>query len=137
MTHGDAREREWRGNWRMEWVATTLHTTSEHGVSSITTSDAHNSAASSRQKWSPCRFKLTRPFRRKTKSSFCACAITFQTQSTACLPHVVGPDCLILDKGTDRLSRRAVFLNRRTAVRYRTLASIIPDREIFSWKLSF
>jgi len=31
----------------------------------------------------PRRFKWTRPFRRKTKSGFCACAITFQTQSTA------------------------------------------------------
>ena len=27
-------------------------------------------------------FKWTRPFRRKTKSGFCSCAITFQTQST-------------------------------------------------------
>ena len=27
-------------NWRMQWVASTLHTTSEHGVSSITTADA-------------------------------------------------------------------------------------------------
>jgi len=32
----------------MEWVASILHTTSEHGVSSITTADAHTSAASSR-----------------------------------------------------------------------------------------
>ena len=48
MAHGDAREGKWRGNWRMEWVASTLHTTSEHGVSSITTADAHTSAASSR-----------------------------------------------------------------------------------------
>jgi len=32
----------------MESVASTLHTTSEHGVSSITTVDAHTSAASSR-----------------------------------------------------------------------------------------
>ena len=32
------------GNWWMEWVASTLHTTSEHGVSSITTADAHTSA---------------------------------------------------------------------------------------------
>jgi len=32
----------------MEWVASTLHTTSEHGVSSITKADAHTSAASSR-----------------------------------------------------------------------------------------
>jgi len=37
----------------MEWVASTLHTTSEHGVSSITTADAHTPAASSRLKWRP------------------------------------------------------------------------------------
>ena len=30
----------------------------------------------------PRRFNWTRPFCRKTKSGFCACAITFQTQST-------------------------------------------------------
>jgi len=30
---------------RVEWVASTLHSTSEHGVSSITTVDAHTSAA--------------------------------------------------------------------------------------------
>ena len=179
MAHGDAGEGKWRGNWRMEWVASTLHTTSEHGVSSITTADAHTSAASSRVNWRPpadlnglvrfaerrnlvsarvpshfnwplltvslqdsrlqlkcdgtrwrtggevkwklanevcsqysshylgtwftqhyyrwfahlgCsssrlnwrppgRFKWTRPIRRKTKSGFCACAVTFQTQS--------------------------------------------------------
>ena len=83
IVHGDAREGKWRGNWRMGWVASTLHTTSEHGVSSITTADVHTTAASSRLNWHPRRFKWTRPFRRKTKSGFCACAITFQTQSTA------------------------------------------------------
>jgi hypothetical protein len=82
MAHGDEREGKWKGNWRMEWVASTLHTTSENGVSSITTIDAHTSAASSRLNWRLRRFKLSRPFRRKTKSGFCACAITFQTQST-------------------------------------------------------
>jgi len=51
VAHGDAREGKWRGNWRMEWVASTLHTTSEHGVCSITTADAHTSAASSRLNW--------------------------------------------------------------------------------------
>ena len=56
------------------------HTTSERAVSSITTADAHTTAASSRLNWRPCRFKWTRPFRRKTKSDFCACAITFQTR---------------------------------------------------------
>ena len=65
------------------------HTTSEHGVSSITNADAHTSAASSRLNWRPCRFKWTRPFRRKTKSGFCACAITFQTQSTCNMSHPV------------------------------------------------
>jgi len=75
IAQADAREGKWRGNWRMEWVASTLHTTSEHGVSSITTADAHTSAASSRLNWRPRRFKWTRPFRRKTKP------ITFQTQS--------------------------------------------------------
>jgi len=91
MAHGDAREGKWRGNWRMEWVASTLHTTSEHGASSITTADEHTSAASSRLNWRPRRFKWTRPFRRKTKSGFCACAITFQPApttrgATSCLP---------------------------------------------------
>jgi len=66
----------------MELVASTLHTTSEHGVSSITTADAHTSAVSSRLNWRPRRFKWTRPFRRKTKSDFCACTITFQLAST-------------------------------------------------------
>jgi len=37
----------------MEWVASTLHATSEHGVSSITTADAHTSAASTRLNWRP------------------------------------------------------------------------------------
>ena len=82
MAQGDAREGKWRGNWRMEWVACTLHTTLERDVYSITTADAHTSAASSRLNWCPRRFKWIRPFRRKTKSGFCACAITFQTQST-------------------------------------------------------
>ena len=35
-----------------------------------------------RLNWNSRRFKWTRPFRRKTKSGFCACAITFQTPST-------------------------------------------------------
>jgi len=77
VTHGRG-----RGNWRMEWVASTLHTTSEHGVSSITTADVHTSAASNRLNWHPRRLKWTRPFLRQTKSGFCVCAITFQLTST-------------------------------------------------------
>ena len=52
--HGEAREGEVKGEtgW-MQWVASTLHTTSEHGVSRITTADAHNSVANSRLNWRP------------------------------------------------------------------------------------
>ena len=78
MAHGDSREEKWWGNWRMEWVASTLHTTSENGVSNITTADEHTSAGSSRLNWRPRRFKWTRLFWWKTKSGFCTCAITFQ-----------------------------------------------------------
>ena len=53
MAHGDAREGKWRGYWRIEWVASILHTTSEHGVSNISTADAHTSAAGSRLNWQP------------------------------------------------------------------------------------
>jgi hypothetical protein len=81
MAFGDAREGKWGGNSPMEWVASTLHTTSEHGVSSITIADARIAAASSRLNWRPRRFKWTRPFRCRTKSGSCAGAITFQTQS--------------------------------------------------------
>jgi hypothetical protein len=37
----------------------------------------------------PCHFKLNRPFCRKTKTGCCACAITFQTQSTLFLTRSV------------------------------------------------
>jgi hypothetical protein len=73
---------EVKGKLAIGVCTNTLHTTSEHGVPSITTADAHTSVASNRLKWRPRRFKWTRPFRQKTKSGFCACAITFQTQST-------------------------------------------------------
>jgi len=39
-----------------------------------------------RLNWRPRRFKWTRPFRRKTKSGFCACSIAFQKQSNS-LPY--------------------------------------------------
>jgi len=98
MAHGDAREGKWRGNWRMEWVASTLHTTSEHGVSSFTTAEAHTSAASSRLIWRPHRFKWTRAFLRKTNSGFCACAITFQLASRS-LVWILNGLCRLLPRG--------------------------------------
>ena len=83
IAHGDAQEGKWRGNWRMDWVASTLHTTSEHGVSSITTADAHTSAASSRLNWRPPADLngLVRFAERRNLVS-AACAITFQLTST-------------------------------------------------------
>jgi hypothetical protein len=88
MAHGDAREEKWRGNKRMEWVTSKRHVTAEHRLAPAVQTqqaDVHNSPASSRLNWRPCRFKWARPFRWKTKSGFCACAITFQTQSTKCI----------------------------------------------------
>jgi len=70
----------------MEWVVSTLHTTSEHGISSITTTDAQTLAASSQMNWCPHWFKWTRSFRQKMKSGFCACAITFQLASSKLQP---------------------------------------------------
>ena len=58
------------------------HANFEHGLANITQADAHTSTASSRLNWRPHRFKWTRPFRGKTKSGFCACAITFRTSYT-------------------------------------------------------
>ena len=69
------------------------HTTSERSVSSITKADAHTSAASSRLNWLPRRFKWTRPFRRKKKSGFCACAIRFRRSSTTRFKIQVSKEC--------------------------------------------
>ena len=101
-----------------------MHSTSEHGVSSITTittADAHTSAASSRLNCPPPRqFKWTRPLRRKTKSGFCACAITFQTCSTIAVADIGGKVSSLL--GTFTLisgvllplsARECIFVNSK------------------------
>jgi hypothetical protein len=72
----------------MEWVASTIHTTSEHGVSSITAADAHTSAASSRTEARADLNGLVRFAERRKKSGFCACAITFRKQSTSQPPRL-------------------------------------------------
>ena len=47
----------------MEWVASTLHTTSEHGVSGITTADAAHLGCQQSTELTPSgRFKWTGPF---------------------------------------------------------------------------
>jgi len=82
MAHGDAREGKWMGNWRMEWVASTLHTTTEHGISSITTADEHTSASSSRLNWRPPPIQMDSSVSPKDEICFfCAYAIIFQLVS--------------------------------------------------------
>jgi len=68
----------------MEWVTSKHHMTGEHRLArkvQTLQADKQSSPASSRLNWRPHRFKWTHPFRRRAKSVFCACAITFQTQS--------------------------------------------------------
>ena len=85
VAHGDAREEKWRGKRRMEWVAKqasvwlgTVHPVLLQSFSA----DPHSKKASTRLNWHPRRYKWTRPFRWKTESGFCACAITFRFHST-------------------------------------------------------
>jgi hypothetical protein len=130
MAHGDAREGKWRGNWRLEWVASTLHTTSEHGVSSVTTADAHTSAVSSRLNWRPRRFKWARPFRRKTKSGFCAYAITFQTQSTTVPSYEAVLTALLNDALRYSLKKQRQWVGEcasEWSEKYQSTLRIVPE----------
>jgi len=79
MAHGEAREGKWRKNWRMKCVASTLHSNMVYPALLLLMCTPRLPVVD----WTDAtrRFKWTRPFRRKTKSGFCACAITFQTQS--------------------------------------------------------
>jgi hypothetical protein len=109
MARGDAWEGKWRGNWQMEWVASALYTTSEHGVSNVTTAGAHTSAASIRLNWPPPPFrwfKWTCPFCRTTKSGFYACAINFKRS----LPNHKIPFCYVICIITF-VSRSCVIVN--------------------------
>jgi hypothetical protein len=81
MAHVDARYGEWRGNWRMEWVASTL-TLLRSVVYPALLPLLHTRRLPVNWTDAPRRFKWTLPFRRKTKSGFCSCAIRFQTSST-------------------------------------------------------
>jgi len=66
----------------MEWVPSTLHTTSQHGVPAllplIRTPRLPVVDWTDAPRW----FKWICSFRRKKKSGFCVCAITFQLAST-------------------------------------------------------
>jgi len=93
----------------MEWVTSKRHMTAEHRLARAVQTlqaDVHSSPVSSRLVWHPCRFKWTRPFRRKKKPGFWACAITFQTQSNALQSK---PQCVW---STHRSFRMACFYLR-------------------------
>ena len=119
MAHGDAREGKWMGNWRMEWVASTLHTTTEHGVSSITTADAHTSAASSRLNWRPRRFKWTRPFSPKDEIWFLRVCHHISNAVYICMVAEIksarcanwSPEFTEFPRRTEGLKRNYVFVN--------------------------
>jgi len=67
MAHVDAREGKWKGNWRMEWVASTL--TLHRNVVYPALLTLMRTPRLPAVDWNgrPRRFKWTRPFRRKTK----------------------------------------------------------------------
>jgi hypothetical protein len=117
-------------------VASTLHTSSEHGVSSITTittADAHTSAASSRLNWRPHRFKWTRPFRRKTKNGFCACAITFQLACTGRGRKVQKGSSFIARICLSLVTRWRTMINVKLRPLYRQNSTAVPSKVEVRW----
>ena len=81
MAHGDAREGKWRGNLRMEWIASTLYTTSEHGVSTLL--PLMSTLRMPVADWTGATADLNGLVRfAQRRKLFCARAITFHTQST-------------------------------------------------------
>ena len=68
---------------RMEWVGSSLALYVGTRTIQSLSAHPHSSTASSRLNWQPRWFKWTRPFRWKTESGFCACAITFRTCYTS------------------------------------------------------
>jgi len=82
VAHGDARVEKWRGKRRMEWVANTLALYRNSLYPALLPLMRTPRLPAADWTDTPRQFKWTRPFRRKTKSGFCACAITFQLAST-------------------------------------------------------
>ena len=82
MAHGDAREGKWRGNG--EWSGYPVLFTLPRNMVYPALLSLTRTPRLPVVDWTeaPRRIKWTRPLRRKTKSSFCACAITFQLAST-------------------------------------------------------
>ena len=82
MAHGDAREGKWGGNWRMEWVASTL--TPPPNVVYLALLKLMRTPRLPAADWTDASTDLNGlvRFGGETKSGFCACAITFRTSYT-------------------------------------------------------
>jgi hypothetical protein len=66
----------------------------------------------------PSRFKWTRPFRRKTKSGFCTCAITFQMQSTTFFSDV---SKFLLKYAVSHPEKKLIFVVTTMTLSYLTM----------------
>ena len=113
MAHGDAQQGEVKGKTgRMQRVASTLRTTSEHGVSSITTADAaHLGWPAVDWTDAPHRADLNGLVRfvRKTKSGLCACDVTFQMASTILTYELQSEAAVYISYGLPRAGARTTF----------------------------
>jgi len=120
MTHGDAQQGKWRG--KLANVVGSQYPSHYLGrwcIQHYYRWCAHLGCQLSTELTSPPprRFKWTRPLSRKTKSGFCSCAITFQTQpNTYCFSTTV------------RLSERASLL-RYTYIVYLVILQLYEQKE--------
>jgi len=85
MADADAREGKWRGNWRMEWVASTL-TLPQNVVYPVLLTLMRTPRLPAVD-WTDAPADLNGLV---MKSGLCACAITFQTHSTTNHTRVMG-----------------------------------------------
>ena len=101
MAHGDVWEWKWRGNWRMEWVASTLHSTSEHATIGSRGVRISGSNAGYTMFRGSVRVQATRSIRQfplHFPSRASPCAITFQLDSTCSYSE----QCQCTTRGTVR-----------------------------------
>ena len=99
VAHDDAREGKWRGNWRKEWVASTL--TPPPSVAYPALLKLMRTPRLPSVDWtdSPTDLNGLGPFRGKTKSGLWACAIRFRTSSNDILDGLACRLTLFLIKG--------------------------------------
>ena len=80
MAHRDARQGKWRGNWRMEWVASTLTPPSNVVYPALLKLMRTPRLPAVDRTDAPTDLNWFVRFGGKKKSGFCACAIMFRTR---------------------------------------------------------